>query len=151
MRYCLSYLDAACRYFTDLILSRSFWFGAKLMRKPSPSFLLRLEGDAASVTAEIGRLWRADLRWSPRKHGPSQVKCSSWMGSPCRGGDEQTACDTAEFQTNPTGPRKPFVGTCISGESQHAVGRRRLHARVSTGESCGKLQRKSREVCSFLS
>lgn len=66
-------------------LSRSFWFGAKLMRKPSPSFLLRVEGDAASVTAEIGRLGRADLRWSPRKHGPSQVKCSSGTGSPCGG------------------------------------------------------------------
>lgn len=104
------------------------------MRKPSPLFLLRLEGDAASVTAEIGRLGRADLRWSPRKHGPSQVKCSSWTGSPCRGGDEQTACDTAEFQTNPTGPRKPFVGTCNSGESQHAVGCRRLHARVNRRE-----------------
>lgn len=84
-RCCLSYLYAARRYLTDLILSRSFWFGAKLMRKPSPSFLLRLEGDAASVTAEIGTLGRADLRWSRRQHGPSQVKCSSWTGSPCGG------------------------------------------------------------------
>lgn len=73
---------AACIYFTDPIISRSFWFGATLMHKPWPSFLLRPEGDAESITAEIWRLGRTDLRWSPRKHGPSQVKCSSWTCSP---------------------------------------------------------------------
>lgn len=69
---------AACSYSPDPIIFRSFWFGAKLVHKPWPSFLLRPEGDAESVTAEISRLGRTDLRWSPKKTRPesSQVLIS---------------------------------------------------------------------------
>lgn len=117
---------AACSYSPDPIIFRSFWFGAKLVHKPWPSFLLRLEGDAESVTAAIWRLGRTDLRWSPRKHGPSQVKCSSRTCSPW--GERRADCMWHRGVSDKT--RLACAHRLYKSEDSHVVNGTHVHTPV---------------------
>lgn len=119
---CVMYVALYC---SALLLLRSyrfisgpFWLQAKEMYKPHviPVYF-EIRGKDPCLSKLRSKEFRKDEPWlCSRKHGPSQIKCLSWT-SPPWGKDErsteQTACDTTEFQMNPTGQSLPPQIVCV--------------------------------------
>lgn len=104
----------------DPIISFLGHFGCRLKRCINPSVIplyFKIRGKDSCLSKLRSKEFRKDEPWlCSRKHGPSQIKCLSWT-SPPRGKDErsteQTACDTTEFQMNPTGQSLPPQIVCV--------------------------------------
>lgn len=118
--WCMWYFTVVFFCCSDPIISFLGHFGCRLKRCINPSVIpvyFKIRGKDPCLSKLRSKELRKDEPWlCSRKHGPSQIKCLSWT-SPPWGKDElsteQTACDTTEFQMNPTGQSLPPQIVCV--------------------------------------
>lgn len=126
-------------FLSNQLISWSLW----LQTKELSSLLHIKKKGLLSVTDKISEFRKDEARWSTRKHGPSQVKCLSRTVPP-RGKDErsieQPACDTTQFQINPTGQSLPAhtVFFCMQKQQWWKSSRSKRHLCTALKQTCRK-------------